>query len=83
MGAVLIDETHRWPEGRVVFGVDLAKGPDRAASFVCHVENTTRIWLDDEGWHRTYWSRAKARRDAKRFIREEVARRRMERRVIQ
>jgi hypothetical protein len=74
----IFDESHHWPEGTFV-GFDRGVGNDRAV----HVRFTRtakawRMWLDEDGFH--WWTPAKARRDCKRFIREEIARRRMERR---
>lgn len=73
---IIFDETHRWPEGSVI-GFDPAVGDDRAV----HIRFTRsakawKMWLDADGWH--YWTPAKQRRDTKRFIREEIARRRLE-----
>lgn len=85
MEAALIDETHLWPEGSVI-GFDCGSGDDRTVYL--HFEPGRVLWtpLDVSRWFKVPyrlltgdWTAAQHRRRAQRFIREEVARRRMER----
>lgn len=64
-------------------GLDLASGQDQTVHVRFTPTSSWSAWWDEDGRliRRYYWSRAKHRRDTKRFIREEVARRRLERRM--
>jgi len=76
-----IDELHEWPEGTVRGFDQGAAGGDQTVHIrFSHGEILWHWWVDHRGrWHR--WTpRAQARRACKRFIREEIARRRLERR---
>ena len=60
-----------------VYGQDIMEHGERVHVRFTRSEQAWKIWLNDDGWH-VWTPAAKQRRDTKRFIRDEVARRRLQ-----